>query len=89
MTCFGLLGGHHQVLQSSKRLNGPANHHPDPSPPTSTTTEPKGDDPRPEYHIQTHVHRLTCSHAVYVSYIIYRPDDEISTSATLKQYLVS
>jgi len=39
--------------------------------------------------ISTHVHRLTCSHAVYVSYVIYRPDDEFSTSATHKQYLIS
>ena len=36
-----------------------------------------------------HVHRLTCSHAVYVADTIYRPDDEISTPATHKQYLVS
>jgi len=29
------------------------------------------------------------AHTQFISYIIYRPDDEISTSATHKQYLVS
>jgi len=62
--------------------------HPEPPPSTPTTTEPKGDNPRPGYHISTHAHRRTFSHAVYVSYIIYRPDDEISTSATLTYSMV-
>ena len=53
--------------------------------PTPTSTEPKRDDPRPGYH--THASRRTCSHTVYISYIIFWPDGEISTSAT--QYLVS
>ena len=35
----------------------------------------------------THFHHLTCSHTVYVSHIIYRPDNEISTIATHKKYL--
>jgi len=91
ITCFDLLGEHHQVCKVIPtyvtRIDLPIRH-PDP-PPNTKNDRTQGDDPRPGYHTQTHVHRRTCSHAVYVSYIIYKPDDEISTSATHKQYLVS
>jgi len=56
-------------------------------PPNANNGSAQGERPLPR--IPMHVHCLTCSHAVYVSCIIYRPDDEISASATHKQYLVS
>jgi len=50
---------------------------------------PKGKDPPHRMPHTNAVHRIACSHTVYVSYVINRPDDEISTSATHEQYLVS
>ena len=38
---------------------------------TPTTTQHNTDDSHPGYHTPTHAHRRTCSHVVYISYIIF------------------
>jgi len=66
----------------------PANHHPDSSPQRQQRQSPSGMTPAQDT-IYQHMSTALPTHTQFISYIIYRPDDEISTSATHKQYLVS
>jgi len=50
------------------------------TPPPNANERPQGDDPCPGYHIQTSI--TLPAYMQFVSYIICRPDDEITTSAT-------
>ena len=59
-------------------------------PPTPTPTDPTADDPPPHNTAHQRTPTAVLAHTQFISHIQFVwPDDEISTSATHKQYLVS